>query len=88
MTIQRYNSTDAMKALQILGFNVRDPDGGKTVFCIHKLTQEEVWIPKTRNSFLEDVLVTLFKPIQLRFIFFKSVYIDTLGNSQQPSDQY
>ena len=27
-------------------------------------------------------------PYNLRFIFFKSVYIDTLGNSQQPSDQY
>ena len=85
---QRYNAVDTAAALRILGFNVRDPDGGNTVFCIHKLTKEEVWIPKTKNGFLEDVLTVLFKPIQLRFIYFKSVYIGTMGSNQLPSDQY
>ena len=87
MAEQRYNVKNTAKALTVLGFNVRDPDGGNTIFCIHKLTQEEVWIPKTENGFLEDVLITLFKPIKLRFIFFKSVYIDSLDYNQYPSDQ-
>ncbi len=51
----RYNSKDTSKALKILGFNVRDPDGGTTMFCIHTLTKDEVWIPKKQNGVLEDV---------------------------------
>ena len=39
---QRYNAQDTSRALKILGFNVRDPDGGNTIFCIHTMTGEEV----------------------------------------------
>jgi len=85
---QRYNAKDTAKALTVLGFNVRDPDGGNTMFCIHTLTKEEVWIPKTSNGFLEDVLVSIFKPIELRFTYFKSVYINSVNNNQYPSDQH
>ena len=84
---QRYNAKDTSRALKILGFNVRDPDGGSTIFCKHTLTKEEVWIPKTNNGFLEDVLKTIFKPIKLRFVFFKSVYINLPTNDIHPSDQ-
>lgn len=87
MAVQRYNAKNTVKALTVLGFNVRDPDGGSTIFCIHTLTKEEVCIPKTENGFLEDVLASIFQPINLRFIFFKAVYISSLGGDQYPSDQ-
>ena len=73
------------KALEILGFNVRDPQGAKIFFCIHTLSKEEMWIPK--NELLSDALTVLFGPTKLRFIFFESVYNNLPKYQQYPSDQ-
>ena len=85
--IQRYNVKRSSEALKILGFNVREPTGGTVIFCMHTLSKEEIWLPKTNNDILEDVLETIFEPINLRFIFFKSVYINLPNNDAYPSDQ-
>ena len=87
MNAQRYNTDDTIDALKMLGFNVRNPDGATTIFCIHTITQEEVWIPKTDQGFLRDVLEAIFEPIKLRFEFFHSVYMNT-PHKRNPSDQY
>ena len=86
---QRYNIQHTIDALKILGFNVRNPDGGTTIFCKHTITKEEIWIPnKTNDGFLEDVLTSIFKPIGLKIVYFKSVYINLPKNNTPPSDQY
>ncbi len=71
----------------VLGFNVREPDAGRTIFCIHSITKEELWIPKTSDGVLEDVLVHLFRPIQLGIVYFRSVYLHMDDMNLFPSDQ-
>lgn len=84
----RYNAKDTVRALKFLGFNVRDPNGATSVFCIHGLTKEEVWIPKIDNGFLEDVLESIFKPTNLEFSYFKSGYMNLPKNNTYPSDEH
>ena len=84
----RYNAADTKKALEILGFNVRNPSSGNTFFCIHKLTGDEVWIPKIDDGVLEDVLKCLFEPIKLPIIFFRSVYMSLHDTNKFPADQH
>ena len=83
----RYYVNDTIKTLKTLGFQVRDPEGATTIFCIHKLTKQEVWIPKDKGGFLEDHLITLFKPLELNIVYFKSVYISLHDDNKHPSDQ-
>ena len=89
MTSLRYNLKDTKQTLEILGFNVRDTSGGTTMFCIHEFTRDEMWVKKMKNGFLESYLRSLFKPIELRFEFFKSVYLHRNDKDiSLPSDQH
>ena len=70
----RYNVKNTLQALETLGFNVREPSGASTIFCVHKITCEEIWIPKKNEGFLQDFLQVIFDPIKLRFEYFKFIY--------------
>ena len=82
----RYNVKDTLSSLAFLGFNVRDASGSTTVFCFHKITKEEIWIPKDDKGFLEDTLTVLFEPAKLRFEYFQYIYSNH-KNQNNPSDQ-
>ena len=88
MTNIRYQTDRTVKALEFLGFNVRAPDGGHTIFCTHGITKAELWIPKTFDGVCEDVLIKLFKPINLCIGYFQSVYNHISNVNLYPNDQH
>ena len=85
--MDRYNVNSTIKALTILGFNVRYADGATTIFCRHTITGKEVWIPKEKTGFLQDVLKIIFEPIKLEIEYFQSVYMNLKNTTLFPSDQ-
>ena len=84
---ERYDVPKTLSTLEFLGFNVRDSTGATTVFCIHKITKDEIWIPKDGDGFLADTLSVLFEPVKLRFDYFKFIYHNGPHLQQIPSDQ-
>lgn len=87
MGYAKYYVRDTARALKILGFNVRYPEGAKVMYCIHGQTKEEIWIPTTSEGILEDVLVGLLEPLHLSIEFFRSVYMSLQDDNMYPSDQ-
>lgn len=83
----RYYVKDTAKALKILGFNVRHPEGAKVMYCMHGQTKEEIWIPTTDEGVLEDVLAGLLEPLHLSIEFFRSVYMSLRDDNMYPPDQ-
>ena len=84
----RYFFDNTLRALKLLGFNVRCPDGGTTAFCFHKFSKQEIWVPKEGNGVSESVLKFIFEPIGLPLVYFKSVYSSLKDNNTHPSDQF
>lgn len=88
MDPDRYSAKDTARALTILGFTVRDPDGGRVMYCFHGRTKAEFWIPKEGEYVLEDVLERILDGLPLPIDFFKSVYSGLKDDNKYPSDQY
>lgn len=85
-----YNAKDTAKALEILGFTVRDPEGANVMYCLHGMTKAEFWLPKTAEGVREDVLEKILDDLDLPLPidFFKSVYASLVDDNKHPPDQY
>ena len=84
----RYNAKNVGRALKILGFNVRNPEGSKVMYCIHGQTKAEIWIPKVGDGVREDALKNLLEPLGLSIEFFRPVYMSLGDDNLYPSDQH
>lgn len=82
-----YHTKDVIRALEILGFNIREPDAGNMAYCMHKISKEEVWLTTAEPKQAEDVLEYLFKPVMLPMKYFKGVYMSLKPEKVYPSDQ-
>ena len=65
-----YTTKDVLRALEVLGFQVRAPDGGHTAYCMHGITREELWVPTHVETLDDDVLAFLFEHISLPMGYF------------------
>ena len=85
-----YSTKDIIRALEVLGFQVRDPDGGNTAYCHHGVTKEELWVPTQVETLDDDVLAFLFEHISLPMAYFQSVYtgLKIRLEDLHPSDEY
>ena len=86
--LQRYYTDKTIKALEALGFVVRNTDNSTVVYCFHTITKKEIWIPKTPDGVLSDVIEFYCGRINLPIHFFVSVYQHVAVDNQHPSDQH
>ena len=84
-----YNPKDILRALEILGFQVRAPNGGSSAYCMHGITKEEVWVPTNVEILTDDVLAFLFEHLSLPVAYFQSVYmgLEIRLEDRYPNDQ-
>ena len=85
-----YSTKDIIRALKVLGFRVRAPDGGNTAYCLHEITKEELWVPTHVDTLDDDVLAFLFEHISLPMAYFQAVYTGLPIRSEylHPTDQH
>ena len=83
-----YHTKDVIRALKILGFNIRSSNAGSVAFCIHTISREEVWLGTAEAKQAEDLLEYIFKPVNLPMKYFKAVYMGLQPENIHPSDQY
>ena len=88
MMPDRYNAKDVGRALSVLGFNVRNPEGSRVMYCIHGRTKAQIWIPKVDDGVREDALKNLLEPLGLSIEFFRPVYMSLGDDNLHPPDQY
>ena len=85
-----YYTKDILRTLQVLGFEVRIPDGGNTAYCVHGIAKEELWLPLAPEKFADDTLEYFLKGISLPVQYFKGTYmkLEPEPMDLHPSDQY
>ena len=86
--MQRYYTDKTARALEILGFNVRNTDGGTQMFCIHTITKAELWFPKSQEGLPKDVVDFHCSLVGLPTAFFLSVYKSVNDDNLYPQDQH
>lgn len=84
-----YHIKDILRTLEMLGFRVRSPDGGRTAYCLHGVTREELWVPTHVETLDDDMLAFLFEHLSLPVAYFQSVYMRLKISLEDlhPSDQ-
>lgn len=76
--------------MEVLGFQVRAPDGGTTAYCTHGITKEELWVPMHVDTLDDDALEFLLESTTLPWEYFRGVYmgLDIRPENLHPSDEH
>ena len=82
-----YNTRKIIKTLEVLGFNIREPDAGTSAYCMHKVSGDEIWLTTAEDERAEDTLERIFAPVELPMQYFKGVYMGLKSDIVSPSDQ-
>lgn len=82
-----YNTRKVIRALEVLGFKIREPNAGSSAYCMHTISKQEMWLTTAETEQAEDTLAHIFKPVRLPMHYFKGVYLSLKLEIVSPSDQ-